>query len=596
MRNTEPLPETLIGKIYDTSLNPAQWPELLEQLVEYLPLQAQQLTGEHAMLGSEGQLSTCVVPSPNKVLDELVAHLERSAHICQQIAKGQDQQLLQNKLFEQLPLPALLLSSTGQVLQTNQQARNTLEKTTSLKVSDAKVVMAQRQVQRQFNQAMEQLCAPNPKHSSISLQVGESFQPNSISLNLSRVVDVWQQGGQVLVLIACAEALVEVDLDSFAARYRLTPAEVRIMAQLLKERTLSQIASNNTISINTVRTQLKAIFAKTACHRQSELIKLALTHGSTKTAKPQLTPSLLQQQHLSAPCYHQQLRLDDRQHAYSDVGLSSDLPVLMFHPSTGSRLQQHPNKNTVFEQGVRLITADRAGFGLASTNYKPSLQQSAKDSLRLADHLKLDRFCVAGFCGGGPFALALAALAPDRVIHTTLISSVTPYQPIKLLHGVKASNKLLAYIGLNAPNIMHPLLTFLARNVMSDPERYFDQVYPFLCESDAAALSEPEVTSNFLLAFREAMRQGPSAFANELSLLSQDWSLNLSEINSPISIWHGAQDQHVPIQLARLLCSALPNAKLHELPAHGHLLIYHCWEQVLNNIKRSAKRPQTCLA
>ncbi|WP_432459710.1 MULTISPECIES: alpha/beta fold hydrolase [unclassified Agarivorans] len=597
MHNTEPLSEHLIAKIYDTSLNPALWPELLEQIVELLPrLSSQQQVSEQTMLSmGAGQLHTISPISPTASFEHLVDHLQRSAQICQQLTKEQDQQALQQQLFEQLPLPALLLSAAGEVLQLNQQARHALEKTTAINLYNNRLQLAEHHLQRQFNQAIEQLSAANPQHHSLTLQLRESFQAQPISLNLSRVMDRWQQTGQVLALIACAEAQVELDLEGFALSYNISPAELRIVALLLEERTLHQIAEKNKVSINTVRSQLKAIFAKTGCHRQSELIKLALTSSATNKTSVSTVTSLLQQQHLNAPCYHHQLKLGERQLGYSDIGRSSDLPLIMFHPSTGSRLQQHPNKNLIYEQGLRLITADRAGFGLTTASDKPCLEQSAQDALQLADRLELEKFCVAGFCGGGPFALALTALAPERIIHTTLISSVTPYQPIKLLHGVKTSNKLLAYIALNAPSIIHPLFTFIARNVMDNPERYFDQVYQFLCESDANALSEPELMNNFLLAFREAMRQGPTAFSHELTLLSQDWSIDFSALETPISMWHGSQDQHVPAQLARLLCNALPNTKLYELKPHGHLLIYHCWDKILKHIKESHHMAEQCV-
>ena len=59
-------------------------------------------------------------------------------------------------------------------------------------------------------------------------------------------------------------------------RYRLTAAEAALATALAEGRTLRDIAAARDISINTLRVQLQAIFAKTACHRQSDLVRLVL--------------------------------------------------------------------------------------------------------------------------------------------------------------------------------------------------------------------------------------------------------------------------------------------------------------------------------
>lgn len=59
--------------------------------------------------------------------------------------------------------------------------------------------------------------------------------------------------------------------------FGLTPAESRLAAELSDGSTLIQAARALNISWETARTQLKAVFAKTNTHRQSELVAL-LSH------------------------------------------------------------------------------------------------------------------------------------------------------------------------------------------------------------------------------------------------------------------------------------------------------------------------------
>lgn len=59
-------------------------------------------------------------------------------------------------------------------------------------------------------------------------------------------------------------------------RFRATPAEAQLAIALTEGRTLREIAESRHVSINTLRVQLQSVFAKTGCHRQSELMRLVL--------------------------------------------------------------------------------------------------------------------------------------------------------------------------------------------------------------------------------------------------------------------------------------------------------------------------------
>jgi DNA-binding CsgD family transcriptional regulator len=63
------------------------------------------------------------------------------------------------------------------------------------------------------------------------------------------------------------------DLDVFAARYGLTPAELKLVEALLQAGSLPRAARLLGRSHNTLRAHLRSILGKTAAHSQVELIK-----------------------------------------------------------------------------------------------------------------------------------------------------------------------------------------------------------------------------------------------------------------------------------------------------------------------------------
>lgn len=54
---------------------------------------------------------------------------------------------------------------------------------------------------------------------------------------------------------------------------RLTGAEALLACLIVSGAGLTEAAARLGVSVNTAKTQLKAIFAKTGCHSQSELVR-----------------------------------------------------------------------------------------------------------------------------------------------------------------------------------------------------------------------------------------------------------------------------------------------------------------------------------
>jgi DNA-binding CsgD family transcriptional regulator len=81
----------------------------------------------------------------------------------------------------------------------------------------------------------------------------------------------------VRVAVFVSEMAVTVPpWQCIAARCSLTQAETRLAAALTNGQSLKDIVRRTGISIETARSQLKACFAKTGTHRQSELVCLLL--------------------------------------------------------------------------------------------------------------------------------------------------------------------------------------------------------------------------------------------------------------------------------------------------------------------------------
>src|SRR5688500_17491209 len=101
---------------------------------------------------------------------------------------------------------------------------------------------------------------------------------------------------------------------------------------------------------------------------------------------------------------------DGRRLAWEIYGNKSGRPVFLLHGSPASRLGPRPSERTLRDEDICLITFDRSGYGRSDPDPGRTIAKVAGDVKAIADSLGLHRFSVVGRSGGGPHALACAAL------------------------------------------------------------------------------------------------------------------------------------------------------------------------------------------
>jgi len=186
-----------------------------------------------------------------------------------------------------------------------------------------------------------------------------------------------------------------------------------------------------------------------------------------------------------------------------EAGDPDGAPLLFHNGTPGSRLLSASWHRVAAEAGWRLLSFSRAGYGTSSPKPGRTVADVAADSAAVLDHCGAGRFAVWGHSGGGPHALACAALLADRV--TTCVSSagVAPYDADGLdwLAGMGEANieefGMLAQ-GREASLAVHLAATWRDVDVPADLVWLREAVDPALAPRTAAVLPSlisPEGTS-----------------------------------------------------------------------------------------------------
>jgi len=269
------------------------------------------------------------------------------------------------------------------------------------------------------------------------------------------------------------------------------------------------------------------------------------------------------------------LRLGDgRRLAFRDQGDRRGRAVVLCHGWPGSRLQGPPDPGLPARLGLRLVTLDRPGFGRSSFQPGRRLIDWPADLAALADGLGLDRFTLIGVSGGGPYALAAAALLPERVDRLGLISSLAQLDraggPGRLYPPVWLGFRLAA----SCPPLFRLILSLFRLFLASGRDRASNLILGRLLPADRPVLARDEVRGMFAADVREAFRSGPAGPAWDLGLLARPWGFDPAALRVRTWLWHGTADKVVPCSHGRYLSQVIPGCRPEFVPGAGHFFAF----------------------
>lgn len=255
---------------------------------------------------------------------------------------------------------------------------------------------------------------------------------------------------------------------------------------------------------------------------------------------------------------------DGRILAASVAGPANGRPVFLLHGTPGSRTGPRPRASVLHRRGIRLISYDRPGYGRSTRSPDRRVGDAAADVLAIADDLGLGDFSVVGRSGGGPHALACAALLPDRVHRAATMVGLAPNDPgVDWFSGMTPENvSEFAKASEADPAAIQERLLWKALRTAADPRSLLNHLLPQATAADQLILNDAGIQALLIDAYEEAVRSGPHGWIDDVLALRDDWGFRLDSIGVPVRLWHGTDDTFAPAGHARWLAEQIPGAML----------------------------------
>jgi len=256
-------------------------------------------------------------------------------------------------------------------------------------------------------------------------------------------------------------------------------------------------------------------------------------------------------------------------------GPDGAIPLVVHHGTPGERSQYPPFAEAAAARGLRYVSYSRPGYGGSSRQPGRAVADCVADTAAVLARLGADRCYTVGASGGGPHALACAALLADRVLACATVAGVGPFgaEGLDFLEGMGRENREEFGAALAGPAELQAYLEQEAQGFAGvTGEQVAAALGDLVSAVDVAALTG-DFASYVAASFRQALANGIWGWFDDDLAFTRAWGFDLDRISVPVVVWQGGQDRMVPFAHGRWLAAHLSAARAKLLPEEGHLSI-----------------------
>ena len=322
--------------------------------------------------------------------------------------------------------------------------------------------------------------------------------------------------------------------------YGITASESEICRLVFELRDLDDVARARGVAIDTVRTQIKRIFAKLGLHSKAELVKLlamlcARTMASAKQNDLTWADPLGRETLLTRP--------DGRKLAYSWTGAAQGRDVLFVHGGFPLFYLEQTTQVMLEKVGVRLVCLSMPGHG--SSDPPPKGVSQLEDGLQaiacLLAHLqRVSMPCIAS-TSGMRFPMILAS-RPKPLVSAVVLMGLPWNLTKETLKDLPTVEKTMLQLARRAPRVLDLVCRIGWKMMLKEgPDFYISRAFAG-SQTDLRTGMRADIQPYLRAACRHLFAQGHSAFVGEVVKASGNESLEiLADLKVPLH-WLAPRD------------------------------------------------------
>lgn len=274
-----------------------------------------------------------------------------------------------------------------------------------------------------------------------------------------------------------------------------------------------------------------------------------------------------------------------------DAGPADGFPLVYHHGTPQGAVPFPTLERAAANHGLRVISYSRPGYGASSPRPNGAttaqVADNATDTATVLDHLGIEKFLTIGWSGGGPRALACAALLPERCLAAACCVGIAPADEYDgdIREGMAEEN-VTEYTAVFAG--VEELETFL------NTQTGFFTVSADEVAVGLGALAPPvdraaltgDLAEYLAASVNAAGRQGIVGWRDDDLTHTRPWGFDLGDIRVPVSVWQGRLDTMVPFAHAEWLAANVAGARAHLVEGEGHISLMQKAPAILADLRQ----------
>ena len=569
----------IIDRIYHVAIDPERYEDLLD-------IWEERLGPARGLAGVPGAGLQLMMRDAELVMRdaELESHMARAASVLDRLDTNSPDTVLAQIVSTFGRTAAFTVSASGVVSAVNIAAESILgtfpgQPVTAFPIEKDDAAHLRSEVAR--------LSGPNARGSSFArFRLTTTGRP--IVVRLSPIDQ--EVGGQAQVLAVTSEMAWPDGLSATVREaFGLTEAEADVLRAVVEGAGIAEIAARRGRSRETVKSQIRAILAKTETRAQAELIRVTLGLMDVVAAtEPKASLKTLRAgARLKERPFRTLQRPDGRRADHIVIGDENGRTILYFPQDLGLIRWPASAEAAMERHGLKVIVPIRPGFGHSTqvSDRSHLVQAVVSDVVAILDHHGVDQCPVIALSNDTFYAYHMAQMHPDRL---TAIINCSAGLPLFKRAQYERMHKWHRFIMANA-RYAPSMLPFMVKAGFSLARRIgkrgFVHAVHGASPADVQTFEDPEVMEAMVLGSEVCLSDWHSAhvsFANENIIQQADWSDVVRACDIPIHIWQGHQDPQMPMATIREMQIEYPDIVFHEDENAGQLIFFKNWPRIVD--------------
>ncbi|MGH3733530.1 MAG: alpha/beta fold hydrolase [Acidimicrobiales bacterium] len=266
---------------------------------------------------------------------------------------------------------------------------------------------------------------------------------------------------------------------------------------------------------------------------------------------------------------------DGRTLEVATMGSPAGATVYLHHGTPGTTRTTKSFGGLLEYGDFYLVSASRPGYGQSSRRADRSISSVIDDVGPALAHFGRDKYIALGWSGGGPHALASAALDPHCRGAVTLASVAPADADFEWTEGMGPENVEEFALAKEGGAVYEELMAATGALMgEATKDNFVEMIGGLLGRPDREVLADDQERELFVEATRHAFVNGWRGYYDDNLAIIAPWGFDVEDIAMPVHMFYGDEDLMVPPSHGRWLSTHVLKATATHHPAEGHLSIF----------------------